>query len=716
MGSKKVLKIPKYNINEENGVESFSHMDYVDNLLAKEHFGTYLIVKTTDADTWGNRVYLLLNNQKEYYYERKKRGDKLFNKSPKISKNNLLDLYPSYNDFIKDTVSNIIPTIDGVDTVIQLLYGMGIFISVIDNYGLNLKSFQEINNEHHTLVYNYLKVSKDIHKSDMRYIRGFFGAVASRLEHFRTTKIARSVGNANISRPAISTTLAYSISYYSEKELDLIITGVEEYKDWMKEFNKIELFSLKNLAKTYYESQTKSKMSFGITINSICISLYKIDLKFWYVRSRKKNLYKNEELKKHHMEMIEYSKDGINIDIVDEKMYAFWHKEIYPNWPYEQEINPKLNTAKVKYFRYTYADKLNINISRFDAKIYPSSGELYPLILLLLIWEGSNIEVLQNWKVKKDSTGKYNVGNETSLGLYIVSEKKRSNKLQEIMLESSSKIKKYVEFYLDWMTPLYTYYNKDRFFQYIYKKDKNSPLREWRNGSYFANMKHSKDSLFYKYEIFDKNDNRIMFIDHTHIRPYVNYARALHGYNNFLRQMSLGHKNIDTQKHYMNSTEWEGDKQYKIAKTQNTIVRIIRGKTEKSDHDAAALFAGPFADCSDNKNPTFPNAPKLKSDEVCSDWFKCLSLCSKSRVIPFMHGPRIFSWKSYMEKKLEKYPIYADWEKEYSREYEAIISVINGFTEDEKKYSQENEYKYYGLAKYDFMKIRKFKKVDSEVS
>ena len=716
MGRKKILKIPKYNINEVNEVTLFPHLDSVDNLLAKEHFGTYVIVKTTDADTWGNRVYLLLNNQKEYYNERKKRGDKLFNKSPKLSKNNLFDLYPAYNDFIKDTVSNIIPDIQGVDTVIQLLYGMGIFISTLDSYGVILKNFQDIKNEHHSLIYDYLKVSKDIHKSDMRYIRGFFGVVELKLEHFRTTKIPRSVGNTNISRPAISTTLAYKISYYSEKELDLVIKGVEDYKDWMKEYNKIELFSLKNLAKTYYESQTKSKMSFGITINSICTSLYKTDLKFWYARSRKKNLYKNEDLKKRHMEMIEYSKDGINIDIVNEKMFAFWHKEIYPNWPYVQEINPKFNTAKVKYFRYKYAEKLNINISRFDAKIYPSSGELYPLILLLLIWEGSNIEVLQNWRIKKDRTGKYNVGNETSLGLYIVSEKKRSNKLQEIMLESSSRLKKYVEFYLDWMTPLYKYYNKDRFFQYIYKKDKNNLLREWRNSSYFSNMKNSKDSLFYKYEIIDKHNNRVEFIDHTHIRPFSNYAKALHGYNNFLRQMSLGHKNIDTQTHYMNSIEWERDNQYKIAKSLNTVVRIIRGKSEKGDHATAALFAGPYANCSDNKNPTFPNPPKLKSDEVCSDWFKCISLCSKSNVIPFEHGPKIFAWKSYMEEKLGKYPIYADWEKEYSRDYEAILSVINDFTEDEKKYSKENEFKYYGLAKRNFMSIRKVKKEYSEVS
>ena len=125
-------------------------------------------------------------------------------------------------------------------------------------------------------------------------------------------------------------------------------------------------------------------------------------------------------------------------------------------------------------------------------------------------------------------------------------------------------------------------------------------------------MKNSKDSLFYKYEIIDKHNNRVEFIDHTHIRPFSNYAKALHGYNNFLRQMSLGHKNIDTQTHYMNSIEWERDNQYKIAKSLNTVVRIIRGKSEKGDHATAALFAGPYANCSDNKNPTFPNPPKLK--------------------------------------------------------------------------------------------------------
>ncbi|UPT78164.1 hypothetical protein MN086_03225 [Sulfurovum sp. XGS-02] len=708
MGKLKELKFPTIQLDERNDNRRI-HFDYVDDLYAKKHYGEYIIVKHSEAENIStSRVYLSNDAQVEYYLGRKKRGDKLFNCVPAVGKVNLFDLFPQYKTFIKSTISYIIQDRQHSSTVMHYLIGFNIFLSALKSHDIVINEFKEITNEHHALTYNYIKVTEGTNNYTMRNVRSFFGVVELNLEHFITTRIPRlGIDNSIL---ALSSTVSFQISYFSEVEISKIIKRVNEYKEWMKEYENIELFSLKNLAKTYYESQgSTEKRPFGVTVNSICIDLHGINLKYWIRRSRREYVYKNLYQKKMHEEMLEYCKDGTNIDVVDEKMYAFWHKEIYPDWPFTRTLAKKFDSSQIKYFRYRYAEKLGIDLNNFDSRIYPSGAEIYPLILLLLIWEGMNTEVLKNWRVKKNKKGEFKIGNETSIGLLIESTKARSNSIQANVLSNSSNFKKYIDFYLKWLTPIYENSGKDNFFQYIYLKDKEEPLRIWKSSAFFNNLKHSKDSLFAKYEILETSGTKVQYIDHRRIRPYTNYRDAMADYSEFKRQMKKGHENIDTLKHYENSKEWIGDKKHRIARTQNLIVKILRDDEDKYEEKIQNLFNGPLADCEDPKKPDHPDALTLKKNEICSDWFKCLTMCGKANVVPKVHGPVIYAWILYMEEEYENYFSYADWEKEYSMDYMAAVNTFGGFTFHEKNYSEENAYKHEEFVKRKFkrkMKIR----------
>mgnify|MGYP003423568476 CR=1 FL=1 len=231
-------------------------------------------------------------------------------------------------------------------------------------------------------------------------------------------------------------------------------------------------------------------------------------------------------------------------------------------------------------------------------------------------------------------------------------------------------------------------------------------LKSLKSKNYFANLKASNADLFSKYEIIDEDGIRLSYIDHTRIRPYSNYANYLRGYNNFKRQLLLSHNNIKTQEHYENNCEWGNIKKDKILKTQEKLTKLFSGILTRED-TLNDLFNGPLADCKEPNAPTYIGSRKLRENEYCSDWSKCLTSCDKACVIPKIHGGVIVAWKRYLEAIKEDFLRIEDWEKEYYYDYTACQEVLRSFTNEELIEAERKSNKYDSFVRYKFPKKTK---------
>lgn len=344
----------------------------------------------------------------------------------------------------------------------------------------------------------------------------------------------------------------------------------------------------------------------------------------------------------------------------------------------------------------------------------PFSHDVYPLILLLMMKHGMNFEVLKSWKVHKENDT-YVLGD--SIGLFTVIDgvKNRSNSIITTVLENDSLEKKYIELYLNIMNAkqLYDKNSSKYFFQYF---NSNASIQPQITPHFFMNIALATTpySFYKKYEVLNIDGKRIERLDHRRLRPSHNYQQFLQGKTEFERQIKKNHKDINTTAtHYENSAEWKGLKRHKIAAVQNILVSIFRGEIIRSDNQmtikALKLFNGPMADCKNNKNPTFKNAPKLKENQLCGDWTKCLSNCEQSCVIPKIHGPVIYAWINYLEIQKDEFLSMKDWEKEYQIDYDAALDTVSHFTKDEKEKAMQDSYKYKDFVKMKFQRILKTK-------
>ena len=120
-------------------------------------------------------------------------------------------------------------------------------------------------------------------------------------------------------------------------------------------------------------------------------------------------------------------------------------------------------------------------------------------------------------------------------------------------------------------------------------------------------------------QVFESGNNRLNFIEHKAIRKSHLLQDHFKGKTEFEKQLRKNHKSNETTKIYYEdqNIEWKGIKKHKIAIAQNLIVGIFKGEIGENEHKTAKLFYGPFADCKDNRKPSFTNAAQLKNDEHC---------------------------------------------------------------------------------------------------
>ena len=689
-------EIDEISINVEKDDRFFDN----DNLLlAKEHYGHYVMTIKKNKSL---RFYLSQDKYFEFIQMRKKNKEYNYPNKTKTSSIFLYSRFIQYKKFIELSLLELIDT-QSYSIISRRIKGMFIFLEEAEKLELNLNNLNDINNEMERNI--YLSIDKmTIVKKDKIALRTFFGFIEKINLSFNAINYFDNLTYSPIK--ALPSIVIHQLEYSAITEIKEIIKDVNNYQNWMKEFEEIDLFNLANLAHTYYynvNSQSMKLKSLNLKINEVSVNIHNINLKQWKYRRGNKYEYADEKQKLKHKELLLLGDQGININIEDEKMYAFWFKELIPDFPFENKITSKYSSVfTVSYIVNKYYFIFQKEIRFFYRKISPSVHELYPLVLLILIREGINSEVLSDWKVKLKEGANFILGDETPVCLSIYGNKGRGNKKIHTSIDNKSEQKLFIDFYLDWLKPIYLLSNKNNFLQYYTRNGRGSPFKVWDPNSFFI-VCNSTNSFFDKYKIYDRNNIEIKKINHKRIRPYTNYADHLRGYSNFLRQIKKGHNNIDTLLHYENSSEWSEQKMHNIAKTQELLVDIFQGKIKRGEHFSVELFQpGLYADCANTKEPTYYGAKQLKADEDCTNWRKCLTHCNKACVIPNIHGKAIYAWIEYMEKEKERFYNILDWEKEYILDYEAAKIVFNDFTDEEKLFIINDYSDYSNIVKMRF--------------
>lgn len=686
------------------------HFDTVDSTYAKEHYGTYLIYRQTAETTKiHSRIYMSSANNIEFIKALQEAGHKKIHSSNQVYKKNVLDLFPQYSNFIIDSLLQIVPENSNESTIREYLHACGLFLKAMQKNNIPLNTLQDITNEHQNILWNTIS-ELQLNRANKTHLTAFFNRISELIPHF-TSK--RNVGR-RIRKPikGLPTTTLYQLDLCARKELNYVINRAQEYQQWMEEFKTIKLFSLENLAKTYFDNVELGNKgtSLNLIIRKIALLQYQIDLRCW-VRCVSPGVFRYKKgQEKEHKKLLVLAQKGINITINNEKMFAFWHKELITDWPFNRSIKECYKTLFVDEASFIASNlyKLGLRIDDYTSRILPSMHEIYPLILYLLIRKGMNPEVLRSWIVHKDNNGEYQLGDNLGFSIAIHGIKSRNNARYRTVIQHNSLTFEYLSFYLKWLVPLWKKSNQKNFFQYFNSQDsQNSCISIWTRRAFFSHIKRSNKSFYCKYHITDSCGERLDSIDHMRLRVNKNYTNYLHGLSEYERQLKKGHKHINTQTHYENCTEFKEDKHYKITKSQDKLVGIFSGKILIDDDPKMFIFQGPLANCQNPKNPTFPNAPSLQNNEICSDWLKCLTQCNQSYVIPQIHGPVIFAWIKYMEEEKAIFLSEADWEKEYLIDYQAALNTIENFTTLEKEYALQEMKHYSAFVSKKFQRIRK---------
>lgn len=690
---KRKLKYLPSNITENNRV----HFDSNDGLYADEHYGYYLMCNIPKSSVIKNpRRYIYFKYKEEYYNEMNRTYNLNYKLKPIHGRSCILDDRMHHKNLIIETISLIFENSKPVKLTESLLIAIGIIIDILESNNIILKSIKDFKTEYQILIYDYMNKNLSYKNQDRRDVTRFFAELNLLMENFELilpNKVGFNMKSKNLKE--LSSSIMYQLEYHSLNELKSIKNKVEEYNSFLEDK---EVFSLENLLSTLFkwkELKLSSQRIYpNILIHKILID-YGINAKLILKsRPRKNDLIEIEKLKK-------LSENGINL-LNNEKYAVIWTKELFPYYPESMELNNKYNdVTKTLYARKSILTEFNITMEEIERFLYPTRETIYPLYLFLLIRTGLNSETLLDWKVEKQNSEYQFKSDDLGMITIVEGEKRRSNSSISCVMKNDSEEMRLINFYIKWCKNIYEFSKQNELFQYFDRLSSGGTKTQILHNRIFGYMKSSPYSFFKKYEIFNEKNERIDFIDHRLIRKSHNFQEYLKGKQEFERQISKKHIDSKTTKnHYEdNSIEWNESKKHKIAKSQNFLVSIFKGDITRKEHSLIKLFNGSMANCKNNKNPTFSNAPNLKENEYCIDWTKCLTSCEQANVIPKIHGPVIYAWIDFMEKQKDEFINEDHWSKEYLYDYKAAIDTIKYFTKDEQKLCEKEKHKHFEFVR-----------------
>ncbi|WP_375724638.1 hypothetical protein LXN10_04040 [Arcobacter sp. KX21116] len=722
----KKLNISKSEPSEESVIDRI-HFDRVDNTLAKEHYGYYLICIATKSSLIKNsRVYLSYKHKKQYYKSKGAQnllGENIYKRKPIKSKTIIFDDNKDYESLIIDTINRVFIDIKKSRLTESIIDGLKYCIDVFRKNAINVESIEEINIKQFRLVEKSLLENNE-RKEKRISVSKFISEVAkinnSLGKQFINLKTTPKSYKSNTFDMAIPSTVLFQLYKYAVEEFEINKNKVNSYNTWSNQFNNYSFFSLENILKTLLSEDKKYKMPF---LNILLFRLKKdfnIDGSVLLYSKTKMNRLTTKEIQNINRQIESLKNKSIGgIDLLTKESHfaLYWFLLFVPEYPYRKDTSleyKNLLPKKIRDLKRIIVVYFDIKIKDLETIMFPTSKELYPLFLLLLIELGINQENLNCFQVEKNLDGNYRLkGDDIGLMTVVETTKNRSNENIIIPIKNNSKIKEYIDFYIKWCTPLYENSKSKLLLQYLglCNSFKYEPISI--EGAFLVSYRLTKNIFYDKYEIIDVNNKRLNFIEHKALRKSHLLQDHFKGKSEFERQLRKNHKSNETTKIYYEgqNLEWNGIKKHKIALAQNLIVGIFKGEVGEDEHKTAKLLNGPLADCKNNRSPSFKNAPMLKDNEHCTDWYKCLTECDKSYVIPKIHGPVIYAWINFMENQKEIFFRIEDWEKEYKLDNECAKDTISKFNDEMKNYCEKEFYKHNDFIKMKFQRTVKIKEI-----
>lgn len=675
MAKKKIQLNIRNDISSEE-LDSQQHLDDSFNLLSEKHKGYYLFLKVKNKPV---RIYLDYDKKCEFY-KANKQSEYHRSRIPQKTTKELFTCYPNHESFVKDIIFKLIEKGSSDERAKFIIQGFALFLEWANSNKIKIENVDNIEFEHQLFSIKYVMENKT--KSDNRSIRTFFNSIREHHKGLEAVKPAHSKRESSF--VALPSATVYQIDYFAQQDIEESIKGSILVQDWEKKFQNMScLLSVENLAYGW-NNKSNNKAQIGVYLRN-AIELYNIDFRDCSATDIKALVSK-----------------GMDINIKTEEMLYYWYREILEDFPFDSRVKDKYKCIYISNLALkNNAVNNGVKLEKLHSKIFPSLKEIYSFIVFLMIREGLNHEELFSFRVKKSECNNYILDcEESSQAVVITAEKKRANSLNPIVIKKNSKQLEYINHLIKWLTPIYDKSNTNSLFQHI-SLSQSERIKIWGKTNFFDNEKRSPLSFYKRHKIYEQS-TRIDGINHKRLRPYSNYNNYLKGYNTFVRQLKLNHKNITTQEHYENNIEWSLNKKDKIARVQNKLSDIFSGEFIRDNDSIENLFNGPLADCKNPASPTYIGSKELKNNESCSDWSKCLTQCDKACIIPKIHGPVIYAWKEFLESSKESFLNIEDWEKEYLYDLHAANEVLQNLTKIELEYSKENSHKYKSFVQYKF--------------
>ena len=730
-------QLPRGLAKSQKQIQQQNHFDTVNPLLAEEHYCKYLIVKNVNSvNMFHNRQYICYESMIEFLTVNGLNNGMLnAGKKRGMTDIHLISRFPMHSQFVKETIFALVEPYKQRTNVGNILRGFGHFLSVLEN--IDWKTIDEINGKHLKEIEKDAK-SNSYSKSKLSSCTAFLNAVKAYANKDFQVPNYKKYGFENSKKNELSLAISWQCDLYACKELDETMKLVNEYKEWMSKLKDIQaqyseeelkqhrgLFSLENLIFTYFDNLDNYGSAANgpnMVIRRAAKALYNLELKVW------KNSRGHTELdRKKELELRKNSEHGINITISDERMFAIWHKVVVPDYPLNSEFLPKYSFIQDNFqqWRNSFSQGYNFSLQLFDRRIYPNFQVLYPLYLLSLCRSGLNQQPIKDWRIWRDKNGTYGIGEDSGIGRIVDGFKGRGNTIQSTALDRQQC--KYVDFFCDYATLLFEHSNDDHFFQYAEtKSSEKGTAKIWKFDSpQIKSMFASKTHFFYRNKIVDmlsqqdgsSKEKRIYSIQHENIRKIKNLSEYLSGKIQWERQFERGHKDIKTEVTYQRTAEFQGSKQHRIGTTMNILVDLFKGKVSREQNLKLQIFNGPLANCKDPLNPTYNGAQKLKNDDACSNWRKCLTLCDKCEPIKSVHGANIMSWLTVMEELRSVYTT-EEWDRLFLLDYMSAEAALKAFKfTNEERIAYEIKAKQHGRLAFirkEVLNSQRFRKINIE--
>jgi len=709
------------------------HFDYLNPVFAEEHYGKYFIVKNGNGDDLSphNRFYLCNKSRLEFMKTYCQEAVMVSHSKQQVALTELITLYPEQEIFVKRILNLFLGDKPSRKYAIKVATGFGLMLEIFNNRGIELKSIDEFTGKH----IKALRKGADeggYSKDRLIALTSFLLLVNERFSLKLSVGNFRKYAKQRCEHPTeLSLAVTWQLDIYAQREIKENINRFKEYKKWMKELNEInDFFCIDNLAHSYFANIEQFGHQKASTRNrpfkNIAQVLHGIELQCWKERKNGKPVYACEADLEREKDLRKKAKNGVNITINDERMFAMWHQTVAPNYPYESDFLPKYKEVfgtTLFYWRNRIAKKNGFILSEFLSRIAPGPGEIYPLYLLALCRSGLNQDPIKDWRVWKDETEQYHVGVESGMGRIVDGFKGRGNSVQSTPLDRD--MRRYVDSYIEYLSSVYDHSGDDHFFQYLdLRKNMNTGMfqRVTVNTLKGQRMSTRKNMFYRKYPIMDLEvlasgetvEKRLSWIDHNQIRKVKNLSEYLEGKQQWERQYLRGQKDPETEYIYQQTVQFQDAKKHRIAKSLESFVDFIKGKISIEENPRLKVFNGPISDCKNPFDPTYPGAKKLHSNDVCSNWRKCLTECEQCDVIAPIHGPVIVAWRDCMDDMRSIYELNESWEDEFIWDYMAAEATLSTFSKDVLRECEEKAPKYAEFVKREVLNSQRARKLTEE--